>query len=338
MKSISFLAILLLLVSANAKGGDIILWVNSFQVNCVGVGPMKCLLVQKGDTLVPQQWQNFYSKIEGFNYEPGYIYKLRVREENLVDVPADASSIKYTLVEMLSKEADFTQSVAGTWQAIMLEGTAIVIPEGRGAIHPPTISISLVDRSISGTDGCNRMRGQIKNISDTEIEFGAIAGTRMMCPDMSIPQQVNKLLNEVKGYRLDNRGLKFLDERGTELISFVRIIDPETIISGTWELQKLNDQLVKLKGECPQMEIDKEQMSYSGTDGCNHFRGQIRNLNNEEVEFSPAAGTRRMCKKMKIAGAFNRAIGQVKYYELTGEKLELKDANRITLLTMKRVR
>lgn len=338
MKSINFLVIFLLIVSSKAKADEVILWVNSYLVNCVGVGPMKCLLVQKSDTIVDNQWQNFYSKIEGFDYEPGFIYKLRVKEETRSNVPADASSLQYTLIEVLAKEADMSLRISGKWEAIKLESKTIVIPEERGAIHPPTIILNVIDRTVSGIDGCNRLSGQIEHIRDTEIKFGAIAETRMMCPDMSIPQQFNRLLNEVRNYELNTDELNLLDECGNELISFVRMVDPETIVVGKWELIKLGEQLLETSGQIPRLEIDKELMAYFGMDGCNHFRGKILKLTGEELELSPTAGTRRMCPDMKVADAFNLAISQVKYYQPAGSQLLLKDTNKVTLLVLQRAR
>ncbi len=68
--------------------------------DCVGVGPQKCLLVkQDGDT----DWKFFYTRIEGFTYEPGYEYKLLVKREPIKNPPADGASLRYTLVDMLEK-------------------------------------------------------------------------------------------------------------------------------------------------------------------------------------------------------------------------------------------
>ena len=79
--------------------------VNSSRVPCTGVGPMECLQVRKGED---PDWQLFYSEIEGFEFEPGYTYRLRVREEKLdpATVPADASSIRFVLVEVVEKKPD----------------------------------------------------------------------------------------------------------------------------------------------------------------------------------------------------------------------------------------
>jgi hypothetical protein len=51
-----------------------------------------------------KDWEHLYSPIEGFEYEKGYNYELLIKEDNVVNPPADASSIKYTLLKIVSKE------------------------------------------------------------------------------------------------------------------------------------------------------------------------------------------------------------------------------------------
>ena len=48
-------------------------------------------------------WRRHYEGIEGFTYEQGYEYQLRVKAEQLSDPPQDGSSIRYTLLEQISK-------------------------------------------------------------------------------------------------------------------------------------------------------------------------------------------------------------------------------------------
>ena len=76
-------------------------YVNSQKVDCTGVVPMKCMQVKenKNDT-----WTLFYSDIKGFDYEAGYEYELIVKKEDKKKpIPADASSIEYTLVKEVKK-------------------------------------------------------------------------------------------------------------------------------------------------------------------------------------------------------------------------------------------
>jgi len=81
-------------------GTEKILYVNAKLVPCSGVAPMQCLQVREN----PQDnWRLHYGAIEGFTFEPGYLYELKIREETIANPPADGSSKKWTLVEILRK-------------------------------------------------------------------------------------------------------------------------------------------------------------------------------------------------------------------------------------------
>ena len=76
------------------------LFVASSRVRCMGVGPRDCMQVRN----TPQQeWRLFYDDIDGFTYEPGYDYRLKVQVSELTDVPADASSLNYRLIDTIAK-------------------------------------------------------------------------------------------------------------------------------------------------------------------------------------------------------------------------------------------
>lgn len=68
--------------------------------DCTGVAPMKCMQIKEEGA---KDWTLMYASIEGFTYEEGYEYVVEVKREKLENVPADASSIKYTLVKEISK-------------------------------------------------------------------------------------------------------------------------------------------------------------------------------------------------------------------------------------------
>ncbi len=67
-------------------------------VDCVGVGPMKCMVVDGNF---------FYESIEGFDYEEGYVYELRIEKYDAwpgeKEPPQDASMYGYRLIEVISK-------------------------------------------------------------------------------------------------------------------------------------------------------------------------------------------------------------------------------------------
>ena len=76
----------------------VILYIDSKLVDCVGVGPQQCMLVREN---LDDQWEFLYQSIEGFEYEGGTSYKLHVSITKVENPPADGSSLKYTLLEIL---------------------------------------------------------------------------------------------------------------------------------------------------------------------------------------------------------------------------------------------
>lgn len=65
---------------------------------CTGVMPMLCMLVAQDGA----EAQFFYSQIAGFDFQWGHSYEMIVRVDEVANPPADASSLRYTLVEVLS--------------------------------------------------------------------------------------------------------------------------------------------------------------------------------------------------------------------------------------------
>jgi heat shock protein HslJ len=76
------------------------LYVGPEKVPCEGEGPMECYQVKE----TPDgEWQLFYNEIEGFEWELGYIYELRVNVYQVENPPAGGSSLRYELIEVVSK-------------------------------------------------------------------------------------------------------------------------------------------------------------------------------------------------------------------------------------------
>ncbi len=216
MKKLIFLGLMIALISCSQSAkNEYTYWVNSYKVNCSGVGKMSCLLVQKADIAEFGEWQNFSSNIEGFDFEPGYLYKLKVKEEAVESPPADASSIKYTLVEVLEKQEDPKFAINTSWQIIAINGEAVEVTSGQ---DNAILEFNIPEMRLGGSNGCNRLMGAILKFDDGIIEFGPIAGTMMMCPDMTIPQKLNAAIPLVKIFELDDDQLILKDADENELI------------------------------------------------------------------------------------------------------------------------
>ncbi|MEZ4884286.1 MAG: DUF4377 domain-containing protein [Chitinophagales bacterium] len=208
--------------NTTSKEGEYIYWVNSRRVDCVGEGPQKCLQVQKGEIMADANWEFFYSRIEGFNYEEGNIYKLIVKETTKPQnqVPAGGSSIRYELVKVIDKQVDAKLRLYDIWALESIDGQEIDIKTLR---KHPSIEINLTTMRVMGNDGCNSLMGDIKSVGAKNLVFGALAGTKMACPNMELSSRFNQRLAEVQYYQLKGLKLYLLDGASNELLRFRKV-------------------------------------------------------------------------------------------------------------------
>jgi hypothetical protein len=84
---------------------DITLRVNSYTVSCFGEAEGTCLLVQEGNMIGTEEWNAFYwsASIEGFSFEPNFVYELIVRRTPMEEVLIDGPSFTYQLLKTISK-------------------------------------------------------------------------------------------------------------------------------------------------------------------------------------------------------------------------------------------
>jgi hypothetical protein len=100
-----FILLLLIVLFSSCDKNDlkpdlITMQVADHYQDCTGVGPMKCLLVKIDGA---PNWTYHYTGIKGFTYEEGFEYKLVVKREKIKNPPADGSSIRYSLVNVIEK-------------------------------------------------------------------------------------------------------------------------------------------------------------------------------------------------------------------------------------------
>ena len=84
------------------KAETLTLFVGPERTECMTIIPTTCLQVR----FSPEgSWENFSDPIEGFEFEPGFLYELRVRRIPIAHPPADGSSFRWILLELVSKNA-----------------------------------------------------------------------------------------------------------------------------------------------------------------------------------------------------------------------------------------
>lgn len=218
---LTFLGFCLLVVvtvaCSNNNSKHIVMWTNSTKAECsAGAGKMQCLQIYKGDDLTAASWEYFYTNIEGFEFEPGYFQQIEVKEEpRKGEVPADASSLTYTLIKVLAKEKDERFNLDGKWVAQSIGGDTIGASDTTASME-----INVAKMRVSGSDSCNSYTGPIASLAASAITFGNLASTKKMCQDMSVADQYNQALANTTGYALNDGILVFKGADGAETVSF----------------------------------------------------------------------------------------------------------------------
>ncbi|MCA3192824.1 META and DUF4377 domain-containing protein [Cupriavidus sp.] len=86
--------------TGGVPGREKIIYIDSQRVECSGVGKLQCYRWRESPDA---PWQLWYGPIEGLDFEQGVSYKLRVREYQVPNPPADASAIRWQLLEVVER-------------------------------------------------------------------------------------------------------------------------------------------------------------------------------------------------------------------------------------------
>ncbi len=78
-----------------------ILIIGPYRTECVGAFEQDCFLEYNEES---QRWFFFYDGIKGFDFEPGFIYRLKVSLHEYAVEYQDIGKYEYRLIEVLNKE------------------------------------------------------------------------------------------------------------------------------------------------------------------------------------------------------------------------------------------
>ncbi len=314
----------------SATGGDgteITLFVGPALKECVGVAPMQCMQVKRS---ADAGWEFFYDQIEGFTFEPGFEYELRVKEIVVENPPADGSSLRYELVAVVNKTAvsQPTDNLAGTrW---VLEGYGSV-----DSMMVPVADATLEfheDGTMGGATGCNGFGGSYTLLPDGGISLGEMAATMMACADDGVMAQetaVLQALATVSHYTQTADSLTLAYDGGTMQFALVQPVAPLPLEGTTWQLTTfvMGDVASSLLGESVITAVfDGQQVA--GSAGCNQYFGSYT-LDGDTITFGPLGSTKMACDEglMQQESDFLLALAKVKTVSLSGEGLTLTHAN-----------
>ncbi len=185
-----------------------VLIVNSYQGERQGDPERKLYLLTQEGNKSNGQWEYNYTAIEGFDYEPGYVYKIRV-----VSV-MDQGMPQPKLVEQYSKEIDKNYfRLHNIWALTHLDGKEIEVVDKR-----PNLEINLTSMKVSGSGTCNQLFGKVEMYTAAELVFGPMGSTKKMCDQLTLEKAFLSGLSATRYYRISEGFLTLMDENKTEVV------------------------------------------------------------------------------------------------------------------------
>ncbi|MBO3096962.1 DUF4377 domain-containing protein [Gelidibacter pelagius] len=204
-KFLAIIPMVVLFFSCSSNNKTIL--IANAKVDCTDVATQKCLQIKE---VGESDWTYFYSDIEGFDYIEGFYYKIKVAVTEVENPPADGSSLKYKLIEVLEKSKAPLNLDQGSWLVTRVKDRDSF---GRN----PFIKIDLSQNEINGNTSCNRFSAKII-VTDNKVDISELSSTEMMCRDIKVETAFLDALASIRSYTLKDDKLQLLDENKELLI------------------------------------------------------------------------------------------------------------------------
>lgn len=204
--------------------GSFHIWVASSRIDCEGSATQTCFLVQRAEEIDPNgDWELLYGEIRGFEYQPGMLYHLLIKEVARASTTSetDSRASTYQFVEQIEQKPDPNLALHDIWA---FEAMGSMRKESWPSdLDRPVIELYPAEKRIVGSDGCNRFRGTIQRLAPGEISFNPLLSTKMACPEMEASGQFAQALARTASYELREGQLLFFDSSGKELLRFIKV-------------------------------------------------------------------------------------------------------------------
>lgn len=316
--------------TAAANGDVLTMYVGAETVDCVGVAPQQCLLIKFNPN---DNWEFEYDGINGFEYEAGFEYELRVRRVDVADPPADGSLFYYELVEMVSKTA-----VSTTDSSLndLLVGTSWFL-SSYGADTNPQTPLEAVEQvtleflpngEVAGNASCNSYFGSYTVLANGGLQIHNVGATEMACIEEGLMAQEADFLaalTTVQSFTLTDNGLELAYENGRLAFLSVPPVTDQPLAGTEWQLTTIvNGDTAQslLAGTKVTAKFDDEGVS--GSTGCNNYFGPYT-LNGNAISFGVLGSTMMACEEGILGqeSTFLQTLETIKSFSIVGDQLTL---------------
>lgn len=309
---------------------EITMFVGPEMVDCVGVGPQKCLQVKFEKDA---EWELLYSGIEGFEHEEGIEYELRVNKIQSVNQPADASSINYELVEIVSQSETETADMENLDQLTETEWDLVTI-NGEAPVDGTFPTLNFDEEQINGTTGCNSYFAGY-TLDGTNLSVEQAGQTEMFCEGrMEQEQAYLQMLMSAVSLTLEKDTLTIHTSEG----DLVYAPATHEVLEGpTWHLSGLTNESGGLLHTWIDERITAEfaDGNLGGSSACNSYSTTYE-LDGSSITTGDIVSTLMACEDEEInqrEAEFLGALQNIASYEIFRDNLTLYDADGNVIIT-----
>jgi heat shock protein HslJ len=301
----------------NQSQGLTTMFIAPVTVECAGVSPQRCLQVKYHQD---EAYQNLYSPISGFEFQPGIESIIKVSTQEIINPPADSSSISYQLDEvvsqtpvnfiMITNPQDFTNHNSSTPLRVsgigrgLFEGNVVV-----RAVDPQTNQV--LSQGITTMSAINP-EDQGNWSIDLDLNDIDISTIRLTASSPS-PKE-----NEV--------GLNY-----SLLVNLIASSPSISLQSNPWQLVTLNNQSPTVSGATITANFDESRIT--GSSGCNSYFGPYTTQNNN-IEIGQISSTLKACigDVANLEKTYLSLLTQANSYLISGQTLTLFNDNQQPIL------
>lgn len=240
-----------------------------------------------------------------------------------------------------AKEITTLDSLNGEWNIIEINGSEVAPGSGKDL---PYIGFESASGKVYGNSGCNRIMGSFDtNAKAGEIDLGTLAGTRMMCPDMTLEQNVLNALKIVKGYKKVNGqkiALTNANKRPVIVLAPKVAVSLVSALQGEWKIAEIKGKAIPVGlDKEPFISFDTKTLRIHGNAGCNMINGGIvlEEDKPHAISFPAVAATMMACPDMGIERSVLDALNTVKAFDtLENKSIGLYNAEGTMVLLLKK--
>lgn len=185
--------------------------------DCSETTHQTCLLIKEDEN---KEWTTFHDVIEGFSYEEGYEYTLKVKISKDTSSSDNSDKLQYKLIEIMSKEkASVTETdkqsnatLYGQWTVSSIKNYS-----NKTGKWPHFI---IKEGNISGNTGCNSFGGKIEIDENGLFKPGPLAATKMYCAETAaLERSFTTAMSKANSYIIKDNTMIIYDKAKEALLT-----------------------------------------------------------------------------------------------------------------------